>query len=192
MGMRWGVGVIPLGLLKSNQKIPSTESPSPASLFMRHSAGSRLVEANVTAAGAALRRLRPRGMLHAPPGRRPGSGVDTHDRVRGVAARQIFSALAHDVVEVVEVDVEDSAIFGGDARTCPRAPIWEAGPGVPELGARACAEAAAASAAVADDGSKTAAGLLFFAEYTFASNAGELVAADGDLVAIEPSRERAC
>ena len=63
---------------------------------------------------------------------------------------------------------------------------------MPELGARACAEAAAASAAVADDGSKTAAGLLFFAEYMFASNAGELVAADGDLVAIEPSRERAC
>ena len=66
-------------------------------------------------------------------------------------------------------DGEAHVWFLGDPRTCPRIAIAEAGPGAPELGVRARAEATAASATEWRDCSMTAAGQQLFAEYMFAS-----------------------
>ena len=115
-----------------------------------------------------------------------------HDRARLGASCKIFCGACTDAVEHAGIDGEAPLLSCGDPRTCLRVSIAEAGPGASEPGVRARAEATAAPAPVAHNGSTKAAGQQLFAEYMFASGAGELMAADGEFVAMEPSKERSC
>ena len=90
--------------------------------------------------------------------------------------------------EGASIDGEGNILFGDDQRTRPRTAIAGPGPCVPDPGVRTCTEAERAFAAVPQDGSTTAVVLQLFVEFMLVRGDGELVAADGDFGAEEPSQ----
>ena len=137
---------------------------------------------------AAIHWLRPPGLPHARPDGRIGSGTFAYDRVPRGATQQISFAVATGCWRGADIDGEGNILFGDDLRSRPCNAIAGAGPCEPDPGVRTCTEAERASAAVPQDGSTTAVVLQLFVEFMLVRGDGELVAADGDFGAEEPSQ----